>query len=204
MFGNIYLNLLSRHVLSASIFFGLMFPISSAVGQQKKIDDILTKIEAEIQHGRHSTATQLLRAVDLSEIDMSKNRNREVVMYLAVRGYGTVIPGIPSRRARTALTNLRVTFIPGTTDYSKNDDEVEFQAAAVEFAAKFNMYARHFGTVDQVTEGEVELSTVCKELSLTKKEWECVPLFAKLKIRNLIEQLVENELDEQVEKQRVR
>lgn len=55
------------------------------------------------------------------------------------------------------------------------------------------MHARHFGTEVAPKQGQVELSTVRKNLSLTNAEWERIPLHARLTIRNMAEQLLEHE-----------
>ena len=57
------------------------------------------------------------------------------------------------------------------------------------------MLSRYFGTSVAIDRNEVELSTIQKELGLTDKQWETLPVMAKLKIRNLLEQLMRKEAD---------
>lgn len=195
MFGESFMNTTWKSVLRALVVCGVMVFLNPAMGQQKTIDVIMKSISVEIDEGKYSEATRVIRAVDLHEIEMPKNKNRGEFKYLAVRGFGASVPGLPKWRARSALTESSVIFIAGTSDYSKNADEEEFQNVAVAFAAKYNMLARYYGTTEVHKEGEVELSTVCQELSLTKEKWEHIPLHARLKIRNLVEAVIEKESD---------
>lgn len=172
----------------------VIFLPTVALGEDRSIQTVLDDILAETNRENFAVCSKTLRELDESAL-AKRSVEAGTPWYLAVDGYGVIVPGIPKWRARLALSEGRVTHISGTSDYSKTDAASELQNAALEFAVKFNMHLRHFGSEVDPEKGEVGLPEVRESLSLTKAQWEIIPLHAKLRIRNMVERLLENELE---------
>lgn len=166
---------------------------TSVVGQEQTVENVIKTLSQKIEQGDYSAATKFLHEVDAAAL-AARIKKGDDFKYLAVDGYAAgYVPGIPQWRAQLAHNNGRFKSLPGTSDYWRTKTEAEFQEAAICFAAKFNTYARYFGTEVEPKLGEVELSTVREGLLLTNAEWERIPLHARLAIRGMAEQLIEHE-----------
>ncbi len=173
-------------------FFALLVNSNLSLGQEASLETTIQTLKDLIARQEFSDATHVLQKVDVEPL-AARSVKKEKWLYLAVEGAGTHVPGIPKWRSQSALAHGQVVRLPGTTDYERTPPESEYQEAAWKFASRFNMYARHFGTTVATDRGEVELSSVGKELFLTKPEWERIPLHARLIIRNMAEELLEKD-----------
>lgn len=179
-----------------TITFILFLIARPAVAQELKVKEILQKVSVEVDRGDYSSAAKLLQSIDVHKMEMPQDKNSGEFRYLAVGSFGVIVPGISDKRARRAIAEKRYIMIAGTSDYAKSEAKQSFHEAAIGFASEYNMFVRYFGTKELIEEGEVELSVVSRELSLSADEWARIPLRAQLRIRNFVEHAVKQETRE--------
>lgn len=180
--------------------YGLAFSHTSTTAFSQDIhtdaEVLVESVSKKLEQRDFLNATSLLQDADVRTLAFEAVKSGSL-RYIAVSGYGKMVPGIPKWRAEAALNAKNIVYLRGTSDYAKDSIEDGFQNEAVSFASRFNMFLRYYGTQVADDKGEVGMQAIQEQLSLTTAAWEDIPLHARLAIRNIVEQLIakENDID---------
>ncbi|MFO0940541.1 MAG: hypothetical protein U0930_07210 [Pirellulales bacterium] len=152
------------------------------------LPEVLLSVESKVSQSNFKLASEYLKALDVEKV-ASTSRAASDKRYLAVEGFTLVVPGIPDWRKKSSTTIP----IPGTSDVQKSSAEIDFNDIATGFATDYNMLIRHLFFEAVAEKGEVELSTVRRELDIPEELWSKISLRSRLRIRNIAEIAVKHE-----------
>lgn len=175
--------------------FCVQLETAAAATERTQADVLFEETTKYVDKWAFQKAAKLLTPEKARSIAEEQSRSKKP-MYLAVLGYGLVVPGVNLDRQTVLLRNTNSTLpIPGTSDTTSNEDEEFFQDTALEFAFLHNLFLTYFLEVrDKTTLGHVSLEALMDELKIVGSARERLSLESKLRIRAIAESLADCEL----------